>query len=387
VPADSDRIFVISPFLDAPVVRRAAQWGGPKTHRAIVSTAMEFQRLLYEDETLFEGFNELLTQPLPDLPAEGADLRDNESVSGNELLDGEEPPPAGLHAKLLFAAKGARRQLWLGSANATKRGWEGGNFESVGELALSRAIADALQRFIANCERFHRAASPPEIDAHEEALEKARKSLSGTWPLRQQIRDAEVEIIATKPPPLVDSEIKLEVAVLGGAYCVWRRDLTRVLLSRQPRWQRSAFVQIRVSRGDKKCAWLQIAPCEPPPDDDRDRAVIAQYLDARTFLLWLRSMLTDEGASAGGGECAEGTSSGSVTTRDPGTFDDSVGPTIEEILRAWALNPSSFIAMDEKVKAYMGELQRRAYESGAVADSELLKAFHLTWNELAAELR
>jgi len=386
--ADTERIFVVSPFLDGPTVHRAAQWGGAKTRRTIVSTTMELQRLLHKDEAVFAGFGERLTQPLPDLPAEGADPRDEDGTSGSEAVDGEVPPPAGLHAKLLFAAKGARRQLWLGSANATDRGWQGRNFEIVAELALTRGVANAIEAFVAGCERFQPSASPPEVDVNEEALEKARKSLSGKWPLRQRIADAEVEIIARELPPLADPEIELEVAVLGGPWSGWPHDATRILLSAQPRWQRSEFVQIRVSRGDKKCAWLQMAPCEPPPDEERDHALIAQYLDPRTFLLWLRSMLADEPAGAGGGDWdGEVAPSGGASTGDPHASDEGVGPSVEEILRSWSRDPSSFVAADDKVRAYLSELLRRADETGAAADAALLKAFRHTWDTLASELR
>jgi hypothetical protein len=67
--------------------------------------------------------------------------------------------------------------------------------------------------------------------------------------------------------------------------------------------------------------------------------------------------------------------------------DDGIGPSVEEILRSWSRDPSSFAAADDKVRAYLGELERRAEESGATADSALLKAFRRTWNTLASELR
>jgi hypothetical protein len=215
-PADTERMFVVSPFLDARTVRAASKWGGTKTRRTILSTATELQRLLHEDKGVFEGFGELLIQPLPDLPAEGAGLRDEDDTAGGETADGEEPQPAGLHAKLLFAAKGARRQLWLGSANATERGWKGGNVEIVSELTISRGVADAIAEFLANCQQFKPAAAPAEVDTDEEALESARKALSGRWPLRQRIGDSECEILAREPPPVGGPGIELEVAILGG---------------------------------------------------------------------------------------------------------------------------------------------------------------------------
>jgi hypothetical protein len=62
-------------------------------------------------------------------------------------------------------------------------------------------------------------------------------------------------------------------------------------------------------------------------------------------------------------------------------------PTVEEILRSWARDSSGFVSADEKVKAYLGELERRAHEGGVAADVELLKTFRQTWDTLASELR
>ena len=62
-------------------------------------------------------------------------------------------------------------------------------------------------------------------------------------------------------------------------------------------------------------------------------------------------------------------------------------PSVEEILRSWARDTSSFVNADEKVKAYLSELERRADDSGANQDADLLKKFRHTWESLALELR
>ena len=387
-PSDTERMFVVSPFLDAKTVHAASQWGSTKTRRTLVSTTMELQRLLHDDDMAFTGFDNLLIQPLPDLPAECADIRDEETRADVESAESEELEPTGLHAKIFFAAKGARRQLWLGSANATERGWQGFNFEIVAELSIARDAADGIEEFVAACERFTPGTAAPETDEDEAALEHARKLLSGQWSLRQRIGEGELEIIASTSPPLADPAIDLEVAVLGGPWSLWPRDLDRILLSNSHRWQRSDFVQIRVSRGDRVCAWLQIAPCDPPPDEARDRALISRYLDPQTFLLWLRSMLADEPARAAGGDWdTEVPISVTTAIHDQRFADLGFIPTIEEILRSWARDSSGFATADEKVKAYLSELERRAYEGAVAADVELLKTFRQTWDALALELR
>jgi hypothetical protein len=387
-PSDTERMFVVSPFLDAATIHAASEWGGPKTRRTLVSTAMELQRLLHEEEKVLVGFDDLRIQPFPDLPVECADIRDEGIQAVVEVAESEELPPAGLHAKLFFAAKGARRQLWLGSANATERGWQGRNFEVVAELSISRAAADGIEEFVATCERFQPSTTPSKTDQDEEALERARKLLSGHWSLRQRIGEHEMEIEASTLPPLSDPTIELEVAALGGPWNSWPPNADRILLAGVRRWQRSDFVQIRVMRGDRMCAWLQIAPCDPPPDEDRDHALIAQYLDPKTFLLSLRSMLAYGPPHASGGDWdAEAPISVTAALNKSGVADIGFMPTVEEILRSWARDSSAFVTADERVKTYLKELERRADESAAADDVDLLKRFRQTWETLALELR
>jgi hypothetical protein len=338
--------------------------------------------------TVFSGFHNLQIQPLPDLPSESAITRDEENHTTAEVAESEEWPPPGLHAKLLFAAKGARRQLWLGSANATDRAWQGRNFEVVAELSIGRDAADALTDFIDSCEPFTPSATPATTDDDEEALEQARRLLSGSWTLRQRIREQEVEISAPTPPPITDATIELDVATLGGPWNPWPYNVNRIVLLGLRPGQRSNFIQIRVVRGDRICAWLQIAPCDPPPDEERDRALIAQYLDPQIFLLWIRSLLTDEPAHTAGGDWdAEMPTSGTAAINGTRAADTEFMPTVEEILRSWAREPSAFLTADEKVKAYLKELERRALESGAGPAAKLLRTFRQTWDTLASELR
>jgi len=385
--SDVSRIFVISPFLDAPTVRNVSKWGSDRTRRTLVSTSAELQRLRYEDEGMFARFDDVRIQPLPDLPAESADIRDEDTSNAVASAESEEVPLAGLHAKLLFAARAPRRQLWLGSANATERGWGGRNFEMVAELCIARDAADALEEFVATCDKFQPSAAPPHRDEDEDALENARKVLSVHWPLKQVIREEALEIIAASPPALDDSTISIEVATLGGAWTTWPLSATRLRVPGLHRQHRSNFLQIRALRRDRMCAWIQIARCDPAPDDERDRSVIAQYLDPRTFLMWLRSLLNDELIQTGGGDWDADTPPSYTLNSNGGGGNVGFMPTVEEILRSWARDPSAFFNADQKVKDYLTELERRAKESGATDDAELLGKFRRTWETLAAELQ
>lgn len=387
VPANTDRVFVVSPFLDSATVKKVARWGGPKTRRTIVSTDMEFHRLLRENAQAFDGFEHLCRQPFPDLPGQEADSVEEENPNGAELAEGEEAPPQGLHAKLLFAAKGNRRQLWIGSANATTRGWGGRNVEIVAELALNQEVADGLENFVNACDRFVPGTSDPTDDV-EDALETARKALSGKWSLQQVVKEGELEIVASAPPPIENPEISVDVAAMGCAWQPWPPETLRVKAANIKDWERTDFVQVRVRWGQLACTWLQIAPCDPPPDEKRDHGVIAQYLDPNTFLWWLRSLLAERPMDDGGGDwdSGRGTSNESSQNGAHGPVLAAV-PTVEEIMRAWARNADAFRNADAKVRTYLAELERRAAEQHAESDIQLLEKFRKTWNALSEGLQ
>jgi hypothetical protein len=386
-PADTERMFVVSPFLDSETVRMAGTWGGPKTHRTLVSTDFEFQRLLREDGAVFGGFENLCRQPIPDLPMEYPVNIEEDDRASTESSEDEEAPPQGLHAKLLFAAKGKRRQLWIGSANATARGWEGRNLEIVAELAVNQEVAEGIEAFVSTCERYTPVVTEPKDDKDEQALEKARKALSGRWPLRQAIHDGVLEIVATAPPPITNPDITVDVAAMGGAWKQWPADAYRLSVATVKEWERTDFVQIRVRLGDMVCAWLQVAPCEPPPDEKRDHGLIAQYLDPHTFLWWLRSLLADSPVEAAGGDWDSAGGPPPSVASNSHAADFGSMPTVEEILRAWARDSSAFRNADQKVKNYLSELERRAAEKEASSDIEMLRTFRKTWDALAGELQ
>jgi hypothetical protein len=387
-PSDADRMFVVSPFLDAGTVHLAGAWGGPKTTRTLVSTDVEFQRLLRENSQIFAGFENLCKQPLPDLPTEYAVDLGEENRSEVQSADGEEAPPQGLHAKLLFAAKGKRRQLWLGSANATKRGWQGQNVEIVAELAVNEEVADGIEAFVNMCERYTPAAIGPALDEAERDLENARKALSWQWGLRQFLRDGLLEICATGPPPIINPKIAVDVAAMGGPWKTWPRGADRVLLGNLREWERTDFVQVRVRLGERCFGWLQLAPCEPRPDERRDQGLIAQYLDPHAFLWWIRSLLADSPEEGAGGDWnSEAAPSTKTSPNGSNSASHSSLPTLEEVLRAWARDASAFRNADQKVQAYLSELERRANEKEVSSDIDLLRVFRQTWDTLAGGLR
>lgn len=390
-PPDTTHVLVVSPFLDTAAahcfVREIAEWGGTGTHRTLISTTPDLQRLWDSDRQVFSGFNKVCSMDYPDLPEVGGELASAEAPPA-ALADGEEPSPLGLHAKIILATSRSQRRLWVGSANATRRAWSGRNYEVIAEAQIDRNIADALQEFAAGAVEFKPSTKIAKVDELEDKLEHARQRLSNNWTLQQRLENNESLVIASRAPALSDLGVQVECAALGGAWVSWPDAEERVLLEGNRLDQRSNLLQIRLMVGDRQCSWLQFAACTPEPDVHRDRAIIAQYLDPRAFLLWVRSLLNNEAPDTSDSDWDESADTNSSDPQSNITSPDATfAPNLEDILRAWARDPEAFRIADEKVTAYLSELSRRAEESNRTQDLKLLKDFEASWSTLAIELR
>ena len=150
---------------------------------------------------------------------------------------------------------------------------------------MNDEVADGLESFISgSCERYTPVETAAITDEVEEALEKTRKALSVRWPLAQDATGNVLQVIAEKPLPVLQPGVTVDVASMGGRWTPWPPNAMRVSSGTIRDWERSDFVQVRATLGDRACAWLQVAPCTPPPDEKRDHGLIAHYLDPHTFL-------------------------------------------------------------------------------------------------------
>lgn len=385
---DATEVCLVSPFLDLATVKAVAKWGGKGVRRTILSTPAAINAVAARDSAAFDGlFHEVLRCSAPETLTVGCEPLADGPPLAVETAEGEELPPSGLHAKLLYAARGADRRLWLGSANATGRAWDGRNFEIVAEIALGREPAEAFLAFIRDGEHHLPDPANAQEDAEEKALEHARNQLCGTWYPTQRLLENGTTVFSEEPPSTGDLSIRLEVAALNQAWTPWPHGKRSVALGAVSLAQRTDFLQVRVIRGDLMCAWVQLAPFKPPLDDTRNRAAIAQYLTPQIFLLWLRSLLAQEPPHAAGGDWDSDESDNQNPSR-AGRLALAEGdlPTVEEILRAWARDPQNFVEADRKMRAYVRELEQRARETGQSKDAALLVELQDTWATLTREL-
>jgi hypothetical protein len=102
--------------------------------------------------------------------------------------------------------------------------------------------------------------------------------------------------------------------------------------------------------------------------------------------MWLRSILAND-LRASGGDWDSPDVINEPSIRMEKGDDLKMAPTVEEVLRAWAKDPSTFKEADERVTQYMKAFQERALETDDKSAMKLLEEFRQMWTTLASELR
>jgi hypothetical protein len=172
-PPETDRIVVVSPFIDKSFLAQIAPTGKKPARRVLLTTLSEIERL----GPSLKSFEQLLALDAPNYPVVDTET-DLQQSSHDATTDSEEEEIGhGLHAKLLFMQSGQKRRLWVGSANATMRGWSGRNAEVMAELLVSETVANGLEAFLGGARIVDAPAiesSPDESAQEDKELEVAR---------------------------------------------------------------------------------------------------------------------------------------------------------------------------------------------------------------------
>lgn len=383
-PPKIQKLVVISPYIDGTVIGQLGEWGDVSTHRTLVSTRPELAKLANQVGKPLSGFHNLL---FLDAPAHDDHTADDVSDKENAASQDEEPEPRGLHAKLIYAEGKTQRFAWTGSANITQRGWNGPNTEVVAALDVSPDVAAGLDEFInlATTVRLDELGEAVKPDPIEERLEKARKHIASVWNVTQRCNSVGQVLTGTNDPNPPDLEVQLHVGLLGVAQVLWPRGSTEVRLPPCTAGDLTELVCCRLTLDESSLPWLQRTPIDPPPGDERDRRALARYLDPRTFLLWVRSLLTGDPIGDGGGDWDEDTTH-ERRRNPPLTAPAWWAPTIEEVLKAWSRDPTSLAFIDKKVRPYLKLYQEQPDIEQSAEERSVVEEFQRTWQILRREL-
>lgn len=383
-PARIRKLVVISPFIDGTVIGKLGKWGDTGTHRTLLSTHSELAKLAGQINKPLFGFHELLYL---DAPVADEDTADDMSDRENAASQDEEPEPRGLHAKLIYAETASERIVWTGSANATQRGWNGPNTEVVAELEVTRDVADGLDEFVksATTLSFEELTEQAEPDEVRERLEEGRKQVASAWSVKLLSENGEYHLSGQADPNPSDHAIQLSVGLLAAAYVPWPKGLTKVRLPQVAASDLTELVCCRLTLEQSSLSWLQRAPMDPSPGDDRDRQALARYLDPRTFLLWIRSLLIGEPSGDGSGDWDEDVKNRS-RGKSPQTAPSWWAPTLEEVLKSWSRDPASLVVIDKKIRHYLKLYQEQTEVEQSDEERLVVEEFHNTWQVLRREL-
>ena len=377
-PKELQELLVVSPFIDGGTIRQLGAWGGKTTRRLLLSTRTALTKLLAQARRPTVGF-ELLFMDAPD--------DESESIKYEELGDEAEQLLRGLHAKLICAKMRDGARVWLGSANATARGWQGKNTEAIVELDISEKLYGDLREFVAK----GTVLTPDkendiDTDPHEKLIEKVRKYVVSAWDAKLSIK-SDTPVLSNKAAlnPGFPG-VKMKIGLLTSCLIECPVGDKIIELPEITAYQITEFVLVKLNIGDLQTEWIQKVELTSGLPQDRDHRALAQYLTPRVFLKWIRSLLHPERVPDGDEKWDEEIKESKQQGESSTVSEPWWAPSLEEVLRAWARNPDAIALVDKKIKTYMRYLDERENEEKYHNDKEVLKEFATTWKVLRREL-
>lgn len=379
IPEQAREIVIVSPFLDAAAVTYFGNAGCPEAKRTLVSSATELMRLAALPQAALQGYSRLSQFDAP--PPEAGDPEHMGTGAASEGETDDEWQASGLHAKIVMAKTGHAWTAWIGSTNATARGWKR-NHELVMTFACTQRVAEDLfhQLDLASELSWNEHETTPVLeDEVERRLKEARDQLLNEWIPELEYVASEVALKAKASPPIAP-DLYLEVGWLGGTRRGWTSDTLSLSLPHGADEGDCELFEFALRLDGQECAWVQRVAWDLP--EDRDERVMARFLDHRTFMQWLRDLLTHQALTDGGGDwdgepVRRRHGNGSV-----GKLDRSWIPTLEEVLRASIQQPLVLESIDRRLRAYLVHLPIDI----PIEDRQALKEFEEVWRMAHREL-
>ncbi len=298
-----------------------------------------------------------------------------------------DPPPAGIHAKLIAVSKGNRSAIMLGSANLTERGLLGPNAEAVAIIDVSNtALAGSLHRFAQSGFEFDPSRVDEDLMEREESQrqldERIALLLECELGLKYEDGGLTLTIGTGADAALAGARFEAAPFLDPDAWVGVETGLRSVALLRGnvvPSEQTSLVSFRATSLKDpaiQRC-WVLSLPVSGLDRDRRDLALLARYVGASRFRDWLRSQLDGLDGTAGerwSDELSKGRDG--ETSRIPEMF------TLETMLSAWARDPRGFelrtagmMAMLDSFRETFEQLHDEEERRTALADLSEVRPF------------
>ena len=350
-----DAVTIVSPFLNATFLRRAATWGDDVTTRTLVSTRQALIGVAQVARSPLSGFDRLLALDAPDPPLEVNPTTTEAPPSADPNGDDDEPTQPSLHAKLFCLARGDRATLLMGSANATSRAWDGRNAELIAELTGGPAIIEGLAHLIGSAtpvtfEELERA-TPQEPTVRDE-LELSRRRLVSAWSPRLTRDGPAFAVEVDLPGPTLAPGMVLSVGLAATELTPWPAGAGRVALGDVPLSRQTDLLRFEIRSGAAAVSWMQRATVTPPLDPERDATALAALMGFGTFQGWMRQLLSGDPVRDDGA-LWDGQDNGRSTTRWEGELELL---TLEDIVGSWGADKRRFRRADAHFERYCDAL-------------------------------
>jgi hypothetical protein len=335
---DLDEVIAVSPFLDGTVVKAIGAWGGPRTKRRLLSTQLDLAKVAQQVSKPLGGFNDnlfVLDTPMPEAVEPTASTSSDQAI---EQDDEDEQILVGLHAKIFAVRKGKKLRLWVGSANATQRAWDGRNVEVMAEVTATASVQEGLMALLSKARPVSlaqlEALQIPEDGTAVDRLDEARKSVVADWKGKLTREGNLFTIQCETPPHPSDQAVKLEAGLATGSLIEWPRGKASLPLGEYPAGLHTQLLQFRLSIDAIQCTWLQCVDVTPALDEDRDRQAIAHHLGTADFLAWIAALMT--GDPIGGGSDDPWDKPPSTGPTEPNGLSVTNLLTLDAMLGCWA---------------------------------------------------
>ncbi len=391
LPAEPDglkRLVIVSPFLDGTVIGSLGRWGDGDCERILVSTLPELKKLYLQKSAPLANFAAGLRYL--DAPCEAESDFDSAASADSPEGTDEEPESRGLHAKLIYAEHRGGRTLWVGSANATGRAWFGPNSEAIACLSADTDVEKGLNAFL-NAETgivHSELLATVDVEDHEqERMDTFRCHLSATWNLKQERRSGELWLCGDYDPHVLADDLQVRVAALGGPWVDWPKKSAAVHLHCADLAHETELVVVFLRINTQEVQWVQLARMEGFQPAERDRKLLSQYLDVKTFLAWIRSLLDQSLCGEGGGDW-DGQPRTPHPQRRDGSDPNAVAwaPSLEQALRAWLRDPDQLRQVDDVMTRFLDSIYQ-AHGSGAPGpEAKALTEIRSVWPVIRREL-
>ena len=379
LPKDSSRIVALCPFVNANV----AQAIGSATsapQRNLITTPGTLAKLA-ADRKVLKAFTSVHEMESATPFEEGTvEVDETEGDEGAEIH-------RGLHAKLLWARSGSGDELWLGSANLTRRGWTGSNAELVAHLRVKASVGEDMAELADGLPEValdEIATGDSDESEGDELLDKVRNRIAGSWLGELSWVDGTQRLrCSTSSSPVRQADgAELWVRLLAqeaGDAVAWTPGRREVVFAETESHELTELVVLELrwkADTDVRVSWVERAVLNPPPGEERDREALGRLMGPRALLAWIRSILDEFSSEADESPWPEPPRAPHGRVPGAGSVLWSV-PTLESVLRAWTRDPSRVSQVDRVLRNW-ASASKPVLEEDEEAAHEL-KRFLETW--------